>query len=199
MPFFKKTFISDALLVRFILKAIAAYLLWFFIYDYLLLRNGFMDKFLIQHLVKSTAFVLEVFGYSVYTYADAVGIDGTHGVLIGAPCNGMELFALFAGFIIIFPGKVKDKFLFIPLGLLAIHLLNIFRLVALALVVQYKPESLEFNHKYTFTVLVYAFIFIFWMIWVNRFALKHQQNWTCIGKKYFYHSFFSAYFPDRLF
>lgn len=176
MSFLKKTFLTDTLLVRFILKAIAAYLLWYFIYDYILLRNGFMDKFLIQHLVKSTAIVLEVFGYSAFIYADAVGIDGTHGVLIGAPCNGMELFALFAGFIIIFPGKIKDKLLFIPLGLLAIHVLNIFRLVALALVVLYKPDSLEFNHKYTFTVLVYAFIFILWMIWVNRFALKHQPN-----------------------
>ncbi len=104
MPFFKKTLITDALLIHFILKAVAAYLLWFFIYDYLLLRNGFMDKFLIQHLVKSTAFILEAFGYSVYTYADAVGIDGTHGVN-GGSCNGMELFALFAGFIIIFPER----------------------------------------------------------------------------------------------
>ncbi len=168
----KKIFLGDKLLLSFILKAIALYLLWYFIYDYLLLRNGFMDKFLIQHLVKSTAFVLGLFGYAVYIYADAVGIDGTHGVLIGAPCNGMELFALFAGFIIIFPGKFKYKLFFIPLGILAIHLLNIIRLVALAMVVLYKPESLEFNHKYTFTVFVYAFIFIFWMIWVNKFAGK---------------------------
>ena len=103
-----------------------------------------------------------------------MGIDGTHGVLIGAPCNGLNLFALFAGFIIIFPGKIIQKLIFIPIGILIIHVINIFRLVALALVVLYKPESLEFNHKYTFTIVVYAFIFVMWIIWVNKFAIKKE-------------------------
>jgi hypothetical protein len=32
------------------------------------------------------------------------------------------------------------------------------------------PESLEFNHKYTFTLLVYSLIFALWMLWVNRYS-----------------------------
>ena len=163
---------QDQFIALFILKAIALYLIWFLVYDNWLLKDGLVDDFLISHLVSATEFMLNLMGYDVFTYSDAVGVDGTHGVLIGAPCNGLSLFVLFAGFIIIFPGKLKYKLIYIPLGLLAIHILNILRLVGLAMVVVYKPESLEFNHKYTFTVIVYAFIFAFWMIWVKKFAQK---------------------------
>ena len=163
---------QDQFIALFLLKAIALYLIWFLVYDNWLLKDGLVDDFLISHLVSATEFMLNLMGYDVFTYSDAVGVDGTHGVLIGAPCNGLSLFALFAGFIIIFPGKLTYKLIYIPLGLLAIHILNIFRLVGLAMVVVYKPESLEFNHKYTFTVIVYAFIFAFWMIWVKKFAQR---------------------------
>jgi exosortase family protein XrtF len=173
--FFNKITTQDKFISLFLLKGIVLYLLWYMLYDNWLLKDGWVDHFLIDHLVNSTSYVLGILGYSVFEYADAVGVDGTHGVLIGAPCNGLSLFALFAGFIIIFPGKWVYKLFFIPIGILFIHVINILRLVALALVVVYNPDSLEFNHKYTFTVIVYACIFILWIIWVNKFATKSKN------------------------
>lgn len=161
---------QDQFFASFILKGLILYLIWFIVYDNWLLKGGYVDQLLIHHLVKSTEFVLNILGYTTFQYADAVGVDGTHGVLIGAPCNGLELFALFSGFIILFPGKKSYKLFFVPIGILIIHILNIFRLAGLALVVVYSPNNLEFNHKYTFTVIVYAFIFALWMIWINTFS-----------------------------
>lgn len=172
LKFIKKLTPQDKFISTFILKGVGLYLLWYLIYDNWLLKDGWIDHFLIDHLVKSTSFILELLGYNVFMYADAVGIDGTHGVLIGAPCNGLSLFALFAGFIIIFPGKWVYKLVFIPLGIVLIHVINVLRLVGLALVVLYHPTSLEFNHKYTFTVIVYIFVFVMWMIWVKKFSTK---------------------------
>jgi exosortase family protein XrtF len=174
MSFLKNITLQDKFIAKFIIKAIALYLVWFILYDNWLIKDGWLDNFLIQHLTDSTAFILNLIGYKVFTYSNAVGIDGTHGVLIGAPCNGLELFALFAGFIILFPGKIKHKLFFIPIGMLIIHILNIFRLVGLALVVLYSPDNLEFNHKYTFTIIVYTFIFLMWIYWVNKFS--RQKN-----------------------
>lgn len=163
---------QDKFIFLFLLKGLALYLLWFFLYENWLLKDGLVDQLLINHLTQATSTILEWLGYTTFLYSDAVGVDGTHGVLIGAPCNGMSLFALFAGFIIIFKGKLKYKLIYLPIGLLSIHIINILRLVGLALVVVYNPESLEFNHKYTFTAIVYAYIFILWIIWVNKFARK---------------------------
>ena len=89
---------------------------------------------------------------------------------VGNACNGLELFILFAGFIACFPGNNKNKLWFIPLGIIAIELVNAMRAAVLALNQYYRPQSLQFNHHYTFTMIVYAFIFYLWYLWVNRFA-----------------------------
>ncbi len=163
---------QDRFVAAFIIKGFTLYIVWFLLYDNWLLKDGLVDHFLIQHLVDATSFILNSIGYQTFQYADAVGIDGTHGVLIGAPCNGLDLFALFTGFIIIFPGKMTYKIIFIPIGLLVIHILNILRLVSLALVVLYSPNSLDFNHKYTFTVIIYGIVFLLWMLWVKKFSKR---------------------------
>jgi exosortase/archaeosortase family protein len=94
----------------------------------------------------------------------------------------LALFALFSGFIISFPANWKEKLWFIPLGLLIIYISNLFRIVLLVLIKIHFPGSLNFNHKYTFTVLVYGIIFLLWMIWVNKivfykpFSLAKNKN-----------------------
>jgi exosortase family protein XrtF len=175
MQFLNKLSNKEKFIIFFILKALVLYLLWYLVYESYLSEKGYLDNFLIQHLVNATEFFLNLFGYTTFKYADAVGIDGTHGVMIGPNCNGISLFALFTGFILLFPGNLFKKFIYIILGNIFIHFINILRIVALAIVVLNNPESLEFNHKYTFTSIVYLFIFFLWLIWVNKFSLYRKK------------------------
>lgn len=99
-----------------------------------------------------------------------MGIDGSNGVWIGGPCNGITLMFLFAVFVIAYPGSIKNKLWYIPLGIIAVHALNIIRIVALAIIALHDPYSLDFNHTYTFTFIAYSFVFMLWMIWVNKLA-----------------------------
>jgi hypothetical protein len=46
----------------------------------------------------------------------------------------------------------------------------------LAIIAYYDYTWLDFNHSYTFNFLVYAFIFMLWMVWVNRFARDTSQH-----------------------
>jgi len=59
------------------------------------------------------------------------------------------------------------------MGIVLIFALNVLRVVGLAIVQKNVSEKwLEFNHTYTFTIIVYAFIFGLWLIWVNKIAGK---------------------------
>jgi hypothetical protein len=51
---------------------------------------------------------------------------------------------------------------------LALALAALTRAASLALIQFYNPAYLEFNHHYTFVVIVYGIIFGLWIIWVNR-------------------------------
>jgi hypothetical protein len=37
-------------------------------------------------------------------------------------------------------------------------------------VVHWNENWLSFNHDYTFTLIVYSFVFLLWWIWVNKFS-----------------------------
>src|SRR6185295_7007817 len=100
-----------------------------------------------------------------------VGVDGSGGLWIGDSCNGITLFSLFAVFIIAYKGKVKTKILYILLGILSIQLLNVLRVTGLAILDTHSRAWTEFNHTYTFNILIYGYIFFLWMLWVNKYAV----------------------------
>jgi exosortase family protein XrtF len=152
-------------------------LFWYILYDLWLHPKSTLDNLISTNLAYWSSLIIKSLGFIAIDSVAAssenitvIGIDGTHGLWVGDPCNGITLFALFVGFIIAYPGKIKNKLWFIPLGLLSIHIINILRIVSLCLIVLYKPDSLAFNHTYTFTILVYAYVFWLWLIWSNKYA-----------------------------
>ncbi|MFN0030643.1 MAG: exosortase X [Flavobacteriales bacterium] len=174
---------------RFLIKATTLYVGWYMVYEYLLKPHTLFDDYIIHNLVVLGEKVLEIIGYDLIPYTDLplrshIGITGpegpmfSKGVTIGAPCDGAVLFALFIVFVVSFPGKLAAKIWFIPCGLLAIHLLNVLRVAALAIVVHIDESWLAFNHDYTFTIIVYAFVFWLWWLWIKKFsplAKVHQK------------------------
>ncbi len=170
-------YITENKILFFLLKAFGLYLFWYILYDLWLHPKSTLDNLISTNLAYWSSLIIKSLGFIAIDSVAAsseiitvIGIDGTHGLWVGDPCNGITLFALFVGFIIAYPGKIKNKLWFIPLGLLSIHIINILRIVSLCLIVLYKPDSLAFNHTYTFTILVYAYVFWLWLIWSNKYA-----------------------------
>lgn len=163
-------------LARFLLTALLLFVGWFLVYNLVIHPWGKLDALVIDNLSDLGNGVLALLGYDVLPeYAldhgyRTVIIDGSHGIWIGDPCNGLELFALFTGFIVAFPGPWRKKLLYIPIGLVAIHLINLVRVVALAILALKSPETFDFNHTYTFTMFVYGFVFLLWYLWAVRFS-----------------------------
>lgn len=137
------------------------------------------------HIIKPqadiSAFFLRVFGYEVDQDYMVNGCDarivfaGAGSICIGSGCSGLELFLLFLGFILLMRGRLKDKLWFVPLGFLGILILNIIRIILLSIIYYHTPQYLDFNHKYTFVIIVYGAIFGLWVLWVNKFANRADE------------------------
>ena len=167
-------------ITRFFTLAIVLYATWFLLYELLIKPYTSIDEKLIGLIITQAIFLLRLFGYTTYQQREdedmqIMGIDGAHPIWIGSPCNAMTLFAFFALFVMAFPGSFKHKLWFIPAGIILIHLVNLVRVMGLTLISFYAPDYLEFNHTYTFTILVYSIIFALWMWWVN-FTLKRAKE-----------------------
>ena len=159
----------------FIVKAAFLYGSCYFLYEFILKHLTKGDQLFVRQIINLCQWILEHMGYKTFASAEVndvqvFGIDGSNGVWIGGPCNGITLMFLFAIFVIAYPGSIKNKLWYVPLGILIVHSINIIRIIALALISYYNYEYLDFNHTYTFTFLAYSAVFGLWMLWVNKFS-----------------------------
>ena len=93
------------------------------------------------------------------------------GVRIAHPCNAFELYFLYVAFIVAFANvPLLRKWKFAVLGLLALYLFNILRVVLLFYVSGKWPDFFDFMHKYLFQAGAYILMFGLW------YWLLHQRS-----------------------
>lgn len=158
---------------QFLLIAAGLYLGWLLLYEGVLAPDGRLDTWLSVNIAAASAALLRGLGFvaSAKSNTTLLLMDGLPAVTVGAPCDGLVLYALFAGFVIAFPAPLRSKLWFIPAGIIILYLLNIVRVGALALNHHYAHQSVDFNHHYTFSFVVYSCICLLWIWWVRRNGL----------------------------
>ena len=160
-------------IIRFCVTVIL--LLVFFNYaDYYVFRQSETHQILIDFLGKTSVFVYRFLGYD-YRYVNSEIFEGNDPLLmIGFTCDGLSFMTMFLAFVLAYPiQKPLRKIWFILFGIVVIHLLNTIRVLLLIMNVQVSYSTFDFNHKYTFIVIVYGIVLWMWMIWAKRNAIKN--------------------------
>lgn len=157
---------------RFLLVAAGLYALWLLVYEGFVAPDGRLDSYLSEQVAQGGAGLLRALGFAAHAAAGSslLYMDGLPAVVVGAACDGLALYALFAGFVLAYPGPARVRLWFIPLGIGSLFLLNVLRVAALALNHHYAHRSVEFNHHYTFNFVVYGCICGLWVWWVRRYG-----------------------------
>ena len=115
-----------------------------------------------------TAKVLSLFYNNVQLAAPHIFIGGRDIVIITNPCNGLELFALYLGFLLCIPASKKRFWAFAIVGTAVIFAINILRCTGLA-VMSYNHSTLtDFAHHYAFKLIVYAVAFYGWVLYSKK-------------------------------
>ena len=79
------------------------------IYDLYLLPNGRLDEFLSISGVSIASKILSFAGFFIESDGRIIGCIGARAVEINNGCNGLQLFGMFSGFIVSYPGTWKNK------------------------------------------------------------------------------------------
>ncbi len=113
------------------------------------------------------------------TTFDGLLMDGMNAISVEEGCNGISIMLLFVAFVIAFGGKLLNLVIFIPAGLLFIHLANIGRLMLLSLLnVEMGGQAFHFFHKYFFTASIYLAVLLLWYLWAVKFSGKTTAKKT---------------------
>ncbi len=91
-------------------------------------------------------------------------------------CNSISVMILFLSFIVAFSGKLKTTFFYIISGSVLIYVVNLLRIVVLAIGLHLYPKYGEVLHTVIFPGIIYGMVFLLWIFWVNRFSKLKKNN-----------------------
>ena len=91
-------------------------------------------------------------------------------------CNAISVIVLFISFVIAFSGKLKTTVLFLLSGSILIYVVNLIRIVILAVGLYHYPWRSDILHSVIFPAIIYGMVFLLWMLWVNRFSNIGKNN-----------------------
>ncbi|MBZ4036253.1 exosortase family protein XrtF [Flavobacterium sp. 17A] len=85
-------------------------------------------------------------------------------------CNAVSVMILFVSFVAAFSGKISKTILFIVFGIVTIYILNVIRIAALVVLLYFFPAKSKFLHDIFFPLMIYGYVFLLWVFWINRFS-----------------------------
>lgn len=85
-------------------------------------------------------------------------------------CNAVSVMILFVSFVAAFSGKLSKTLLFILFGIVTIYILNVLRIAWLIILLFYFPEKSNLLHEIVFPLIIYGYVFLLWIFWINRFS-----------------------------
>lgn len=144
--------------------------------------EGFETDAMTQSVSNQTQDVMAALDYTVELKPSRgepsvlVVVDGDPVVRIIEGCNAISIMILFAAFIVAFSGSFLRTFGYIVAGILAIHLLNVARIVLLIIGIINYPQYENLLHGVIFPLIIYGFIFLLWVLWVNKFQRYAKKN-----------------------
>lgn len=91
-------------------------------------------------------------------------------------CSAFKQYYQVLVLFILFPGQWKHKLWFIPMSIFVMFATNIFRIVALSLIMVWKPEFWDFSHTWILRPFFYVILFLLWVWWVECFSRKKTTS-----------------------
>jgi exosortase H (IPTLxxWG-CTERM-specific) len=89
-------------------------------------------------------------------------------VSIEAGCNGVEATLVLLAAMLAFPAPWKHKVVGLIIGVLAVQLLNVLRVISLFYLGQWNYDVFEWAHLYVWQALIMLDVLVVWLIWVRR-------------------------------
>ena len=158
---------STRSVLRFLGKMLAAYGLWYVLYDLWLLPDGRLDAWVSHSVAEVSGGLLSALGVDPAVQGRTVALPGVPGVRIADGCNGLSTIGLFVGFVVAYPGRWTRRLAFIPLGMAAIYATNVGRIAVMAVVQKHWPAAFDPLHGFGLTTIFYVAVFGLWVLWAT--------------------------------
>ena len=183
--FLKELFVKYKAVIKFILTFLLVYVFFSVLYGfYLDVSDGskFYPDYVTHIVAKQTESLLNTFGYNAQVLPHPnepsmkVILNGKYIARVIEGCNAVSVIILFMAFIVAFSGKLKTTLLFILSGSVLIYAANLLRITLFVIALYHYPKWQDVLHGTIFPAVIYGFVFLLWIFWVNRFSKLKKKD-----------------------
>ncbi len=142
----------------------------------LIIKSIGLDKDLNNLTIFLIESILNIFGFPTFSQGNFIKIVGANGLTVAYGCLGFRELAFFVIFILLQTGSCKNKLWYIPSGVILLILMNVIRIVIIAIVQYNSPENTDKTHEFISPALMYPTILFLWLFWLTKFGntAKHR-------------------------
>jgi exosortase/archaeosortase family protein len=102
-------------------------------------------------------------------------------MVVDDTCSGLKQFYQAIVLFMLYPGPWRHKLWYIPTALLAMHMVNIFRIVALSFTMVHHYQHWDMMHDWVLRPLFYVVLFGLWVFWEERFNSRQNLQQAAIN------------------
>ena len=171
--------------IQFVLLFLGTYLVLSFCYStYLKLSVGgsYHPDFVTHFVARQSTGLISNLGYDAEIVAHEskpqmiLNMNKKYLASIIEGCNSISVIVLFIAFIVAFAQRFKKTFFFIVVGSMLIYIVNVIRIVILAISLHHYPQYEKLLHGVVFPGIIYGMVFLLWMLWIHRLAPKTEAK-----------------------
>ena len=163
---------------EFLLFLILFFLIWLLSYFLTRMLPVFVDRMQIA-VAREVAYCLKLLGYT-YTLKDAsitfITAFGGKSLVIIPECTGLYTSIIYFSIIGAYPARIGEKLIGLAVGIPAIHVLNLARMVFISLILYHKPHLFKLFHGYLWQVGFVIFMLLLVIVWMWKVVKPREAR-----------------------
>lgn len=146
------------------------------------IEGAYHPDFVTHYVARQSTGLISNLGYNAEIIAHetkaqmVLNLNGRYLASIIEGCNSISIIILFLAFIVAFAQNLKKTVFFIFAGSLLIYVVNVFRIVILAIALYHYPNQEKLLHGVVFPGIIYGMVFLLWMLWIKRLVPKNKAK-----------------------
>ena len=171
---------GPAFRTEFLLFLILFFIIWLLSYFLTRMRPGFVDWLQVA-VAREVAFCLKQLDYRYVLKGSAIVFYTAHGgqsLVVIPECTGLYTSIIFFSIVGAYPARIGEKLVGLVVGIPAIHLMNLARMVFISLVLYHKPKLFDFFHGYLWQVGFVIFMLLLVIVWMGKIVKPRAAGRT---------------------
>ncbi|MBU0757151.1 MAG: archaeosortase/exosortase family protein [Nanoarchaeota archaeon] len=150
------------------------FFIFLFIFNFIFWNIIVFRSYFLNHIASVLYKITSVLGLSLGIQGNIVILKNYNFEII-YECTGIFSMMIFSSCILAYPTENKKKLIGIIFGIISLYLINLVRLIILAIIGNFFPKFFDLFHKFFWQATLILFVILLFLIWKEKIVDKNEK------------------------